>query len=145
RGVVPPGGVSYRLTEGWIRTTQALAANLGAQLILDLNLAAGRPGIASTEARALLAGIGRRYIQAFEIGNEPDVYGLFPWYRDRRGRVVFARGHKYNLKRFIKQFSRWRAAMPTLPVAGPAFAELTWLSGLPKFIAAEPGMKLLTL
>src|SRR5256885_1708385 len=112
RGVVPPGGISYRLTEGWIRTTQAMAAQLGARLILDLNLASGRPGIAAAEARALLAGVGRRYIQAFEIGNEPDVYSLFPWYRDRRGRVFFARGKAWGLSRFITQFSRWRALLP---------------------------------
>ena len=60
-----------------------------------------------------------RSIQAFEIGNEPDVYGMFPWYRDRRGRVFFARGRNYNLNRYIKQFSQWRAAMPSLPVTGP--------------------------
>jgi hypothetical protein len=145
RGMVPPGGVSYRLTEGWMRTTQALAAALGARLILDLNLGAGRPGVAATEARALLSGVGRRYIDAFEIGNEPDVYNVFPWYRDRRGRIVFARGRSWGLSQFMAQFARWRAALPRFPVAGPAFAELTWLSGLAKFIAAEPGLKLVTL
>ena len=145
RGVVPPGGISYRLTEGWIRTTQAMAAQLGARLILDLNLASGRPGIAAAEARALLAGVGRRYIQAFEIGNEPDVYSLFPWYRDRRGRVFFARGKAWGLSRFITQFARWRALLPKFPVAGPAFAELTWLTGVARFIAAEPGLRVLTL
>jgi hypothetical protein len=145
RGVIPPGGVNYALNNGWMRTTSALATALGAQMIMGVNLAGGRPGIAATEARALMAGIGARYIRAFEIGNEPDVYGLFPWYRDRNGRVFFARGHKYSLNRFIKQFSRWRAAMPSLPVAGPAFAELNWLSGLPRFIASEPGLNLLTI
>jgi hypothetical protein len=145
RGMIPPGGVSYRLTEGWMRTTQALAAALGARMILDLNLAAGRPGLAATEARTLLSGVGRRYIDAFEIGNEPDVYSLFPWYRDRRGRVVFARGSSWGLSQYLAQFARWRAALPQSPVAGPAFAELTWLSGLGRFIAAEPGLRLVTL
>ena len=28
--------------------------------------------------------------------------------------------------------------MPSLPLAGPAFAELTWLSGLAQFISNEP-------
>jgi hypothetical protein len=145
RGMVPPGGVSYRLTEGWMRTTQALASALGARLILDLNLAAGRPGVAAAESRALLAGVGRRNIDAFEIGNEPDVYNLFPWYRDRRGRVVFARGVSWGLPQYMAQFARWQAALPRFPVAGPAFAELNWLTGLTKFIAAEPGLKVLTL
>ncbi len=145
RGQIPPGGVTYNLNNGWIRTTHALAKALGAQMIMGVNLAGGRPAVAATEARALLAGIGRRTIQAFEIGNEPDVYGIFPWYRDRRGRVFFARAHSYSLARYIKQFSRWRAAMPNVPVTGPSFAELTWLSGLPRFMNAERGLKLLTL
>jgi hypothetical protein len=115
-------------------------------MIMGVNLAGGRPAAAAAEARAFQTGIGRRYIQALEIGNEPDVYGIFPWYRDRRGRIFFARAHSYNLTRFIRQFSRWRAALGrTTPVAGPAFAELTWLSGLAKFIDAERGLKVLTL
>ncbi len=145
RGVVPPGGVNYRLTEGWMRTTQALASALGAKLILDLDLAAGRPGLAAAEARSLLAGVGRRYITAFEIGNEPDVYSLFPWYRDRRGRLVFARPGSWGLGPLISQFASWRRAIPPYAVAGPAFAELTWLNGLTQFISAEPGLRILTL
>jgi hypothetical protein len=145
RGQIPPGGINYALNSGWMRTTHALAKALGAQMIMGVNLAGGRPSVAAAEARALLAGVGRRSVQAFEVGNEPDVYGLFPWYRDRRGRVFFARDHNYSLARYIKQFSRWRAAMPSMPVTGPAFAELNWLTGLPRFINAEPGLKLLTL
>ncbi|HEY2161196.1 MAG TPA: glycosyl hydrolase family 79 C-terminal domain-containing protein [Solirubrobacteraceae bacterium] len=145
RGQIPPGGITYALNNGWLRTTKALDKALGAQMIMGVNLAGGRAAVAATEARALLNGLGQRAIRAFEIGNEPDVYGIFPWYRDRLGRVFFARGHKYSLNRFIKQFSQWRAAMPSVPVTGPAFAELTWLNGLPKFIEAEPGIKTLTL
>ena len=86
RGQIPPGGISYALNNGWMRTTHALAKALGGRMIMGVNLAGGRPSVAAAESRALLAGVGRRSIQAFEIGNEPDVYGLFPWYRDRRGR-----------------------------------------------------------
>src|SRR5207302_8621181 len=122
----------------------ALASALNARLILGVNLAAGRPAFAVAEARAFLQGIGAGYIGALEIGNEPDVYNIFPWYRDRRGHVVFARNHRYNVKAFIKQFSRWRAALPSLPLAGPAFAELTWLGSLGRFLSAEPHVRLVT-
>ncbi len=143
-GTVPPAGIRYDLTPDWLRTTASLAQALGARLIMGVNLAGDRPALAAAEAQALLGGIGSRYLAAFEIGNEPDVYHMFPWYRSRSGRWVFARGSRWSLDRFIRQFALWRAALPAYPVAGPAFAELGWLSGLPKFIANEPGLGLLT-
>ena len=60
RGMIPPGGIYYRLTKGWLRTTQALAADLQAKLILGINLAAGRPAIAAAEGRALPGGHRQR-------------------------------------------------------------------------------------
>jgi Glycosyl hydrolase family 79 C-terminal beta domain len=144
RGVIPPGGVRYALNAGWIRTTQALASALGARLIAGVNLASNRPALAAAEGRALLAGIGRGYLQALEIGNEPDVYNVFPWYRDRHKRPFFARGRGYNLSAYIGDFSRWRAALPRVSLAGPAVAELTWLNGLGRFLAAEAGLGAVT-
>jgi hypothetical protein len=145
RGVIPPGGVMYRLTPDWVRTAHALAGALGAHLILGVNLAAARPALAAAEAHALLSGVGRRYVEAFEIGNEPDVYNVFPWYHTKSGRPVYARGPGYNFGSFTTEFSHWRAAMPAIPAAGPAFAELDWIGGLPQFLSAEPGLTLLTI
>ncbi|MBV8429803.1 MAG: hypothetical protein JO244_01485 [Solirubrobacterales bacterium] len=141
-----PPGVYYSLRPRWLATVRALAQTLDARMIMGLNFAADRPGLAAAEARAFLAGIGRRRIEAFEIGNEPDNYGIFPWYRtDRgRGRWVWARPSSYRLSDFIGEFSRFRAALPPSPVAGPAFAELTWLTGLDQFLAAEQGLALTT-
>jgi hypothetical protein len=143
RGMIPPPGVSYALTPGWLRTTRALAARLGAKLIMGINLAAGRPAIAAAEARALLTGIGSRYIEAFEIGNEPDVYTLFPWYH-RGGRAIYARSDGWDVNAYTSQIQQWEAAMPTYPLAGPALAELAWLTDLPAYVAAAPTLKVVT-
>jgi hypothetical protein len=124
-----------------LRTSKALITALHGQLILGVNLAANRPAIAVAEARALLQGIGRQNIQALEIGNEPDLYNVFAWYRDRRGRVVFARPSTYNLGSMIAEFGRWRAAMPHAPIAGPAFSMLSWLGD---FLTAEPRLTVAT-
>jgi hypothetical protein len=145
RGVIPPGGITYALTKGWMRTTQALAQALRARLIVGVNLAANRPALAAAEAQAIIQGIGRRYIEALEIGNEPDLYGIFAWYRDRRGHVVFARPRSYSLGGFIRDFSRWRAAIPRVPLVGPTFARLNWMGGLGRFLRAEPQVKIATL
>jgi hypothetical protein len=143
-GMIPPGGIYYRLTDGWLRTTQALAADLHAKLIMGINLAAGRPAIAAAEARAFLEGIGRKYIQAFEIGNEPDLYGVFPWYRDRRGHLFYSRQRKYGLTDYTQDFTRWSRALPNVPLAGPAVSGPDWMAKLGKFISAEPSLKLVT-
>ncbi len=144
RGTIPQGGIYYPITKGWLRTTQALAADLNAKLILGINLAAGRPAIAAAEGRALTDGIGSRYIDALEIGNEPDLYSVFPWYRDRRGHTYRARGHGYDLSAYTKQFTQWSHALPNLPLAGPATSGPSWMGGLGRFISTEPRLKLVT-
>jgi hypothetical protein len=143
-GVVPRAGLSYRLTKGWLRTTRALAAALNARLILGVNLAAGRPELAAAEARAFEQGIGRRYIAALEVGNEPDVYPSFAWYRNSLGRVFFARGRGYSPAAYMRDFARWRAALPGFELAGPAWAHPDWLPWLDRYVA-ERGLGLVTL
>jgi hypothetical protein len=145
RGVIPRGGITYALNKGWIRTTRALAADVKAKLILDVNLASGRPALASAEAHSLLRGIGRRYISALEIGNEPDLYGVFAWYRDRLGHVVHARSRHYDLKAFTQDFSRFKAALPQVPLVGPSFSALTWMSGLTGFLKREKSIRTVTI
>jgi hypothetical protein len=144
RGQIPQGGINYALTKGWLRTTQALAADLNAKLILGINLAAGRPAIAAAEGRAFLQGIGRRYIDAFEIGNEPDLYTVFPWYKDRRGHIYRARGRGYNLSAYTKQFVQWARTLPNVPLAGPAVSGPGWMGKLGSFIGAAPRLGLVT-
>lgn len=144
RGMLAPGGVYYPITEGWLRTTRALAADLDARLILGINLAAGRPAIAAAEGRALLGGIGSQYIDALEIGNEPDLYGVFPWYRDRRGHLYRARNRGYDLSDYTKQFTEWSRVLPGVPLAGPAVSGPAWMGKLGSFISAEPKLGLIT-
>jgi hypothetical protein len=144
KGMLPQGGIYYRLTKGWLRTTQALAADLNAKLILGVNLAAGRPAIAAAEGRAFLSGIGSRYINDLEIGNEPDLFPVFAWYKDRRGHVYRRRTSKYDLAAYTKQFTQWAKALPNLPLAGPAASGPNWMHSLNAFIKAEPRLKLVT-
>ncbi len=139
RGVIPPGEVSYGLTEGWLRAARALALALGTKLILGINQAGGRPALAATEARALLRGVGAPNIAALEIGNEADLYPVFAGFRDRHGHVVFSRPHSYTVSSDISEVARWAAALPRLPLAGPAFATVGAMGSLTPFLSAVPG------
>jgi hypothetical protein len=142
-GVSPPAAVRYALTPSWLAAARALASAVNAQLILGVNLAADSPRLAGAEARALLGGIGSEHVAALEVGNEPDVYGMFPWYYGRHG-PVFARSSRYDLASFIGQFARWHAALPDVPLAGPAAAELPWMGGLSGLLKAEPDLHVVT-
>jgi hypothetical protein len=141
-----PQGISYSLTPHWLAIVKALATATGARMIMGANFAADQPNLAAVEARTYLAGLGRRHLEGVEIGNEPDNYGIFPWYwtQNGRGRWIWARPNTYSLSDYISEFSHFRAALPRVPVIGPAFAELTWLNGLDQFLSAEPGLAVTT-
>ncbi|MGO9906132.1 MAG: glycosyl hydrolase family 79 C-terminal domain-containing protein [Solirubrobacteraceae bacterium] len=142
-GLTPPAGVRYALTPAWLASARALAGAVPAKLILGLNLAANRPRLSAAEASALLSGIGPDDVDAFELGNEPDVYGVFPWYTTSHG-AVYARHAGYGLSSYISEVRRWDAGLPDLPLAGPAAAELPWLSGIPALLDAAPRLRIVT-
>ncbi len=81
RGMARPGGVTYSLTPRWASVTAALARALHARLVLGINLKANNTTLARHEAEQLAHRIGARRIEALELGNEPELYGMFPWYR----------------------------------------------------------------
>jgi hypothetical protein len=143
RGLKPPAGVRYALTPAWLAGARALAGAVPARFILGVNLAARRPRLSAAEADALLRGIGPGSVAALELGNEPDVYGVFPWYATQHGRV-YARSASYGLSDFIGEFRHWSAVLPDTALAGPAAAELPWLSGLPALRRAAPRLQIAT-
>ncbi len=146
KGMRRPPWAHYQLTAGWNATTSALARQLDAQLILGINLAADSREVAGAEADALLRGIGRGYIDAFEMGNEPEVYGQLPWYR-AHGRLVYARPSWYGtvgLESYARDLERLRSALPDVPLAGPATGGHRQLAHLQQLLDVVPGMGLVT-
>lgn len=143
-GVIEPAGVSYALTPDWLATVHRAAARLHARLILGIDLAAGSSALAGAEARALIGGVGARYIDALEIGNEPDAYTAFSWYRTRTHQLRFARGPGWSEAAFTREFARWAAVLPDVPLAGPAEADVPWMSQLGALISSEPHLGVVT-
>src|SRR5579884_1738588 len=138
-------GLKYAITDRWLAVTRALAGALRARLILGLNLEADSPELAALEARALLDGIGRRWVQAFELGNEPDLYATFPWYQTQGGLPVTGRPRDYDLASLIGDFNRFGAALPHRELAGPSLGAPKWTRQLGRFLSAVPAVRLVTL
>lgn len=144
-GFARPPGVTYTLDASWMRVTRALVQALGARLILGLNLEANSPGLAAAEARALTDGIGTGSVLAFELGNEPELYGTFPWYRTPDGHKVTGRSRDYDFVAFMHDFMTFSDALPGVVLAGPTTGGPGWTRYLSEFLSAQPQVKLVTL
>ena len=97
------------------------------------------------EARALLARLGRRAIQTFEIGNEPLGYRIFAWYKTRAGRPKWARSRSYDFQAFNREFRTVARRLPGhIGVAGPTMGGKRWMESLPQFIADQPKLNTVT-
>lgn len=145
RGMTKPLGIRYTLTPRWVRVTRALARDLGARLILGINLELDSARDASAEARALVHGIGRNSIVGLEPGNEPELYGSFSFYRLPNGRHVTGRPSTYDFSSYLRDFSQISRSLPKIPLVGPATGGPRWIPDLPTFLAAQPRVRLATL
>jgi hypothetical protein len=144
-GLARPPGVTFAITDRWLAVTRALADTLRARLIVGLNLEADSPALAASEASAVIDVIGRGSTRALELGNEPDLYSTFPWYRTPSGRHVTGRAASYDMSGLIGDFRRFAAALPGFVLAGPSLGALGWTRELGRFLADGPRVGLVTL
>jgi len=140
-GLTRPLGVDYALTRRWMQVTRSLATRLEARLILGVNLEADSTAVAATEARALLAGIGRRRVDALELGNEPELYGSFTW--GPSGTPGRPKG--YGFGAFDKDFATIARALPNVPLAGPAVGAPHWFRYIRPFLSSQRRVVVTTL
>ena len=143
-GVGKPGGIRYSLDPRFAQVTAALAHELNARLILGINLEADSATVAATEARELVARIGRGSIEALELGNEPELYASFSWYTTRGGIHVPGRPKGYDFVTYQGDYARISAALPDVPLAGPASGTSNWIARVGAFLPAEPRVRLAT-
>jgi hypothetical protein len=153
-GTRRPPGITYDLTPRWMTSAHVLAQATDARLILGIGLEADRPRIGAVEARQLVKGVGRRYIDALEVGNEPELYPLVPWYRKLHGTAipwyshsgvpVYSRRPSYAPASFAQEFSRALGVLPGVPIAGPDTGSLSWLGGFRRFLASSSRVRTLT-
>ena len=83
---------AFSVAPKWLGQARALVRTLGVRLILDLNLITDTPSLAAQWARAATAGLPPRSIEAFEVGNEPDIYSRADWLAMTAGSALAGRG-----------------------------------------------------
>ncbi|HET9105126.1 MAG TPA: glycosyl hydrolase family 79 C-terminal domain-containing protein [Solirubrobacteraceae bacterium] len=143
-GMRRPGGVKLDLTPDSMAVTRAVATDLGAKLILGINMEADSTRVAGAEARAFVQRVGAGSIAALEIGNEAELYPAFNWYRTAAGVGVRGRPPGYGFSGMIGDFSRMAAVMPRVALAGPSSGSAQWLPDLSSFLAREPRVRVAT-
>jgi hypothetical protein len=142
-GLPKPNGVRVTLTRRWLAVMHSLAADLNARLIMGVDLEANSRVAADYEATAFERGIGKPWIEALELGNEPNLYGSLTWYIAPDGVHVTGRPPGYDFPSFLGEFSSFAKGLPG-PLAGPATGSPTWMADAGAFLAAEPRVDLLT-
>jgi hypothetical protein len=143
-GMQRPRGIKYTIRAAWLRLAGALTRALNARMILGINLEADSTKLAVVEARALIAAVGRSSVDALEIGNEPELYGSFRWYRAPNGIGFPGRPASYDLRSYIADYSNFAASLPLVPLAGPATGSVSWMSQLQRFVTVAPRLGVVT-
>jgi Glycosyl hydrolase family 79 C-terminal beta domain len=144
RGVHPTPGIHSTITPRFLALVRNLASETRARLILGLNLKLNSASEIAAEAHAYLAGIGAQHIEALEIGNEPELYTISPWYTTPSGKSVYSRRRGFNFRTYTEEVSQYAAELKGNPLAGPATGNQAWLAKLPKVLRAEPELKVIT-
>ena len=156
RGMGQPLGVTYDLTSAWAADAHALAQATAAQYLLGINLEANRTRISQVEADRLVKGITSRYIDALEIGNEPELYTVVPWYRrngqgghplpwySHDGSPVFSRAPTYGPAGYVQEVTRTLKVVPRLPIAGPETGSAPWADAFDQLISPRSQVRMVT-
>ena len=128
---------AFSVAPKWLSQARALVRRLGVRLILDLNLITDTPGVAAQWAHAARSALPPHSIDAFEVGNEPDIYSRADWLAITAGRGLDGRlaGRQFGgaalpaaltARDYVRDFRAYAAALdevaPQVMVAGPALA-----------------------
>lgn len=157
RGYRKPIGIWHDITPAWATALHRLARATGGRLILGINLEADRPEIVRVESHELVRRIGRRYIESLQLGNEPDLYTVVPWYGLlhghpvpqylQEGAPVYSRPPSYGPSEYAAEVSRVLRQLPDLPLSGPDASgpdprAARWMAALMPLL--HPGGRLVT-
>jgi hypothetical protein len=135
--VVPPW--LFAVTPRWVQEASRLVRDLGARLILDLNLAIDSPSAAATWVQAAEARLPARSIAGFEVGNEPDLHthhfllgALIPTGAQTE-RSPLGVTPRWYVRAFVRYARAVAPVAPGVPMLGPVIgnpADAGWIAAL---------------
>jgi hypothetical protein len=144
-GMARPGGARYSLSTAWTNVAKALATGIGGKLIVGLNAEANSTRLAAYEAQQLETNLGPGTVSAFELGNEPELYSGFAWYKGHDGEPIYGRPHGYTLAQYAQDFEALSRGLSKYPIAGPSSGSPNWLPALSEFLAPQKHLSLVTI
>jgi hypothetical protein len=142
-GAARPAGVDTDLTPAWLSTLQPLSERAGARFVLGGNFAIADPANAVKYLQAAVGALPKGAIEAFEIGNEADLYDRAATFHV--GNLTLTRPQRrpvgYGVPQYLAELDRYVAALnaartpewPGLAVGG--FARHAWQVEAPAVLA----------
>ena len=145
-GMSTPPWAKFTITKAWLALARAFVKATDARLLLGVNFEADNSAIASAESRALVDGIGGRSIAGLELGNEPELYAGFPWYRTAADVHVRGRSASVWTPAFAaQQYASVAHTLTGAPIAGPAVGSPKWIGALSTLLQANPEIRTATI
>jgi hypothetical protein len=142
-GMKQPAWVRWTMTPTWAAVTDKLVNDLGAHLIVGINMEADSIQIASAEVHEIRATMGSTPT-IFELGNEPELYSHFPFYHDTAGQAVLGRPKTYSLADMTDQWNQMANALPDVPFAGPGYSGISALPDVGQFLSESKKLTMVT-
>lgn len=143
-GMTQPRWVRWTMTPTWAAVTKRLVDDLHAHLTVGINTEANSLRIASAELEEIRSAMGGTVPLTFELGNEPELYSKFPFYRTPAGQPVQGRPKSYSFPDITAQWNQFARALPRVRLAGPGFSTLFALPHVAQFLRASPHVSVLT-
>lgn len=145
-GLKQPEAIRYTMDAAWGADVKALLTSLGAKALLGVNLELDSKRVAAYEVRQYEKDVGPKLIDGLELGNEPELYAAFNYYRTKTGVGVTGRvpGH-YSLADYARDFTNVASALGNIPLVGPGSGSAAWLPELGTMLDDLPSrLKLVT-
>ena len=143
-GMKQPPWVRWTMTPAWAAVTKRLVSDLQAHLIIGLNMEANSLQVAGAELHEIQNNVAGAAPVTFELGNEPELYSHFPFYRDAAGHAVRGRPKSYSYPEIAAQWNQMVNALPAARFAGPGYAGLSALPYVSSFLSSSHRLSLLT-